>query len=98
ALAAEVARVGRADDQERDSLRAGHELLGDLGERVSERRARWRLARGIVPFRRDLDVLPQLVADGLAEHLAHPRPVVTRDRADVDVHLGTVGYDIQLHA
>src|SRR5881628_3655490 len=34
AFAAEVARVGRAHDQERDRLRAGHELLRDLRKGV----------------------------------------------------------------
>src|SRR5881396_1167822 len=47
ALAAEVARIGRADDEERDGLRAGHELLGHLGERAPEWSVGGRLARRV---------------------------------------------------
>src|SRR5437588_12757063 len=69
AFAAEVARIGGTDNQERDRLRAGNELLGHLRKRVPEWRARRGLARGVIALGDDLDVLPPGIADGLAQHL-----------------------------
>src|SRR5438270_8270149 len=81
--APEEPRVGRADDEERYRLGPRDELPRDLRERVPEGGAKRRLARRVVAFRDDLDVLPELLAYRFAEHLSYALPVVSGDGPDV---------------